>query len=82
MPKRQAESDVGASSHSGSESFPRFIRSELFFFCETIFFSILGKMVQAPDGGENGENVNAGATESPAQSGTEGKIVPDLEPWA
>ena len=39
-------------------------------------------MVQAPDGGENGENVNAGATESPAQSGTEGKIVPDLEPWA
>lgn len=53
-----------------------------FFCCETIFFSILGKMVQAPDGGENGENVNAGATESPAQSGTEGKIVPDLEPWA
>lgn len=29
----------------------------------------------APDGGENGENVNAGATESPAQSGTEGKIA-------
>lgn len=55
---------------------------QFFFLVKPSIFSILGKMVQAPDGGENGENVNAGATESPAQSGTEGKIVPDLEPWS
>ena len=46
------------------------------------FFNRRSMIQQAPDGGENSESVNAGATESPAQSGTEGKIVPDLGPWS